>query len=141
MSDLNTWTVTGRLGADAELRQTANGDPVLNARVAVAGFRKDDDPLWVGVTLFGKRASALAQYLTKGTRVGVMGRAQLRDFQRRDGTSGTALELIANDVALLGGGERRDGAGHAQHGGRQAPPPAGPGGGYGDGYGDDDIPF
>lgn len=134
MSDLNTWTVTGRLGADAELRHTANGDPVLNARVAVQG-RKKDDTLWVGVTIFGKRADSLAPYLMKGQRVGVAGRAQLREFERRDGSAGASLELVANDVALLGDGKRNE-----QGGGQRQQRPQ-PQSGNDAPFGDDDIPF
>jgi single-strand DNA-binding protein len=130
---LNNWTITGRLGADAELRHTQNGDPVLNARVAVDG-RKKGETLWVGATVFGKRAEALAPYLLKGQRIGVTGRAQLREFERRDGTAGTSLELLANDVALLGGPRREGGERPGPSGGHV-------GGGGGGEFADDDIPF
>lgn len=153
MSDMNRICITGRVGADAETKYLQNGDAVVNVRVAVAGWKKDADAMWLGVVIFGKRGESVAQYLTKGSRIGVSGRLQVREFERRDnGGKGTSVEIVADDVTLLGkpeargddGGQRReyaprDGGQRQQQQRRDtrddydagAPPP----------QGDDDIPF
>lgn len=110
-------TVIGNLGADAELKQSQGGQPLL--RVNVAGnyrARNDTDGSWeertewVRVTLFGNRAEALAPMLTKGTRVYVEGRLEARPWTDQSGGLRAGLELVANDVEFMGarpdGGER-----------------------------------
>ena len=60
----------GRIGRDAELRFTAAGDAVCSVPVAVDYGRKGQDgkkpTQWYEVTLWGKQAEGLAEYLTKG---------------------------------------------------------------------------
>lgn len=109
MSDLNSLSITGRLGSDAQVRFTnTSGDAVTNFRVAVSGREKadgewKDSVTWFGVTLFGRRAESLAKYLVKGTRVAVVGRVALREYtNRRDGEVVKTLEVIAHDVSLMG---------------------------------------
>jgi single-strand DNA-binding protein len=114
MSDMNTCSFTGRLGRDAELRHTkAKGEPVLSVSLAVSGREKDAPPTWVSVSVFGKRAEALEPYLTKGSRIGVVGRISLREYESRDGAQRASLELVASDVTLLGE-PRRDGEASTQ---------------------------
>lgn len=107
MSDMNTCSFTGRLGRDAELRHTKDkGEPVLSVSLAVNGRDKDAPPTWLSVSVFGKRAETLRPYLTKGSRVGVVGRIALRQYEDRDGAPRASLELVASDVTLLGDGRR-----------------------------------
>jgi single-strand DNA-binding protein len=114
---MNRICITGRVGADAETRFLQNGDAVVNVRVAVSGWKKDSDATWLGVVIFGKRGEAVAQYLTKGSRIGVSGRLQVREYEKRDQSGrGTSVEIVADDVTLLGkpeargddGGQRRE---------------------------------
>lgn len=119
MSDMNSISVTGHLAADAEQRFISNGESVVNARIAVNGFKKDSPPLWLGVTIFGKRGESVLPYLQKGTRIGVVGRLQVREWDKKDGSGkGTSVEIVAGEVTLLGskgeGGERQQGAAPAR---------------------------
>lgn len=109
MSDMNSISVTGHLGTDAEMRRLGNGDPVVNARIAVNGFKKEDPPMWIGVTIFGKRGESVLPYLQKGTRIGVVGRLQVREWSDKDGNKRTSVEINASDVTLLG--SKSDGGG------------------------------
>ena len=64
---MNVWIFTGRLGRDAELRTTQSGEKVLGFAVANdVGFGERKQTLWADCSLWGRRAEALAQYLTKG---------------------------------------------------------------------------
>jgi single-strand DNA-binding protein len=58
---------------------------------------------WYNVSLFGKRGEAIAQYLTKGSRVAVVGRLQHRGYTRQDGTMGCSLDVVASDIDFAGG--------------------------------------
>lgn len=147
MSDVNVISVTGRLGRDAEKRIVGNGDSVVNGRIAVNGYKKDAPAMWIGVTIFGKRGETVAPYLVKGKRIAVVGRLQVREYEKKDGSKGTDVEIVASDVVLLDGGERREGGAQrapAQRQGsqRDAAPDDFPDDDFGGGGGDDsDIPF
>ena len=98
-------TIAGRLGKDAELRRTQNGTLVLGFSVAVDD-RQNKSTMWFSCSLWGKRGESLAQYLTKGTAVTVMG-----DFSTREHEGKTYLEVNVSDVAMQGGGKAQDTAG------------------------------
>ena len=98
-------TIAGRLGKDATLRRTQDGDPVLGFSVAVehrAG--KEKSTMWFECAIWGKRGESLAQYLTKGTCVAVTG-----DFWTREYEGKTYLQVRVTDVTMLGGGEKSGG--------------------------------
>lgn len=111
---LNKWTGLGNLAADAELKSLQNGD-VLNFRLACSERYQDKNgerqerTEWVTCVLYGKRATALAQYLTKGSQVLVEGRLHTRSWEH-EGQKRYATEVIVTDVRLLGG---RGGAGNS----------------------------
>lgn len=85
---MNTYLAIGRLGRDAQLKITRNGDPMAQFSVAVDRPRRkgeDSDPDWIPCILFGDRARLLAPYLTKGSLVGISGR--LESYKNSDGNS------------------------------------------------------
>ncbi len=129
-------TIAGGLGKDAVLRNTPNGDNVLGFSVAVDDRQgQEKTTIWFDVSLWGKRGAALAQYLTKGTRVAVSG-----DLGKREHEGKTYLTVRADQVTLLGGGQRDDaGGGYAQRPAAQGN--VDNGGAYADGLDDSDIPF
>lgn len=91
-------TIAGRVGKDGEVRRTQDGTPILGFSVAVSGFGRDAPPLWFDVSLFGKRADALSQHITKGSYVTVTG-----DFSTREYNGKTYFQVRANDITLQGG--------------------------------------
>ena len=129
---MKTITIAGNIGKDAELRSTQSGDKVAGFSVAVESREgKEKTTIWFDVSIWGKRAEALSQYLTKGTRVAVSG-----DLGKREYEGKTYLTVKADQVTLLGGGQRDDAARqeHAIYGSEKDPV------GYNDMDGDT-IPF
>ncbi len=121
--DLNKVMITGRLGADPEMRYTPQGSAVTTFNVASGRTWKSndgtshDDTEWFRVVAWDKLGEICNQYLTKGTRVYVEGRLQTRKYQDRDGQPRTAVELIATDMIILssraesqGGSDAYDGS-------------------------------
>lgn len=109
-----------RVGRDAELRRLTNGDAVLNLSLAFNYGKKGDDgrrpTQWLEGAMYGARAEALAQYLTKGTSVAVsIDDVHIEEFKRADGTPGTKLVGRIGQLDLAGGGQRSE---------APAPPPA-----------------
>lgn len=96
--------VIGNLGNDPELRYSPGGDPFLRFNVA-SNFRArradgewEDRVEWVQVTVFGKRAETLGQYLTKGMRVYADGRLEARPWTDRENNVRAGLQIVASDV-------------------------------------------
>ena len=105
--DLNKVMVMGNLGADPEMRFTADGTPITNFRIAVNrmvggmnGERRQETD-WFTVVAWRKLAETCNQYLTKGKRVYVEGRLQIRSWQAQDGQTRYQTEIVANDVIFL----------------------------------------
>ncbi len=104
-------TVVGRLGRDAELR--SGNEPsksVLNFSVAEdIGYGDKKRTQWWSCALWGKRAESIADYLTKGTPVTIVGNPELREYEKKDGTRGSELTLRVIDVHMQGrGGEKQE---------------------------------
>lgn len=102
---MNSITVAGNIGKDAELRHTPSGDAVLQFSVADNQGR-DKQTLWWRCSLWGKRASALAEYVTRGQQVTVVGTVSEREWTDRDGMARKSMEVRVTEIALQGG--RRD---------------------------------
>lgn len=105
--DLNKVQLTGRLGADPELRQTPQGHSVTTFRVAsnrswrTAEGEAHEDTEWFRVVAWNKLADICAQWMIKGSRVYVEGRLQTRQWEDQDGQTRYLSEVIANDIIIL----------------------------------------
>ena len=98
----------GRVGKDAELRHTPSGKPVLGFSLAIDTREKGEKhTLWVDVSIWGDRATALQPYITKGTAIAVSGDVGVRAYER-NGEARAQLLLTAYTVTLLGGGREQD---------------------------------
>jgi single-strand DNA-binding protein len=110
--ELNKVQLTGRLGADPEMRFTPQGHAVTTFRVASnrswrsADGESHEDTEWFRVVAWNKLAEVCNQYLAKGARVYVEGRLQTRQWQEQDGQTRYSTEVIANDMIMLD--SRRD---------------------------------
>lgn len=102
-------TVVGHVGRDPETRYLQDGKAVCQFSVAVTKKVKgSDSTTWWRVSAFGRTAEIAQQYLAKGSPVLVAGEPVLREYQAKDGTTKSSLELTADRLTLLGG---RDSAG------------------------------
>jgi single-strand DNA-binding protein len=101
-------TIIGHLGQDPEVRFTQSGTPVASCSVATSRKRgQEETTTWWRVSLFGKRAEVLAQYLNKGDPVLFSGEPYLRPWTDKAGNERVSLELAASDFAFIGGGQRQ----------------------------------
>src|SRR5512145_353816 len=105
--DLNKVMLTGHLGADPEMRYTAQGSAVTTFRVAASRSWKSadgtqhDDTEWFRIVAWDKLGEICNQYLTKGTRVYVEGRMQTHKWQDQSGQDRYTTEVIAQDMIIL----------------------------------------
>jgi len=127
MSYVNKVILIGRLGADPEMRYTADGTPVATFRMATTETRKNKDGArveqteWHRIVAWRKLGEISAEYLKKGKLVYIEGRIQSREYEGRDGVKRKAYEIVASAMQMLssGGGpgdERKSGAPSQAHG-------------------------
>lgn len=139
---INRVVLTGNLTKDAELKQTPGGMAIVKIRLAVNDRRKnaqtgqwEDMPNYVDVTMFGSRGEAVSRFLGKGKQIAVEGKLRWREWESQSGEKRSALEVVADDIELLGGrGDANGGGGAARS---VSPAPAAPG----DDFDGEDIPF
>ena len=140
MASLNKVMIIGNLGADPEMRFTANGDAVANLRVAASrryttrdGEQREQTE-WFRVVCWRRLAEIAGQYLQKGRQVYIEGRLETRQWQDRDGNTRYTTEVVANEMVMLGS---RGGGGGGDFGGNWQDGPSDFGGGPDAG----DLPF
>ena len=113
---INKVVISGNLTRDPELRQTANGFPVLGFGVAVNDRRKnqqtgewEDYPNFIDCTMFGARAESVSRFLSKGSKVAIEGKLRWSQWER-DGQKRSKIEVIVDEIELM---TSRDGGGNA----------------------------
>ncbi len=103
---LNKVMLIGRLGADPEIRYTADGTPVVNFSLATDSPIKRNDQWeteteWHRVVAWRRLAEICNEYLSKGRLVYVEGRLRTRSWEDRDGNKRWTTEIIAKDIQIL----------------------------------------
>ena len=105
---LNKVMIIGYLGKDPEMRYTPSGRPVTTFNVATHrswntsdGERRTETE-WFNVVAWGGLAEICNQYLTKGQQVYIDGRLQSRSWNDNDGNHHTSIEIVANEMIMLG---------------------------------------
>ena len=150
MADINSVVIVGRLTRDAEIKYTTGGQAVCKFSVAVNRRRKngdqwEDEANYFDIVLWGRQGEAINQYLLKGKTIGVDGELR-QDRWQQDGQNRSKVEIVANNVQLLGGSPGgAPSSGGATYGSGGSYPQSGRGGEQGAPAGDDgfadDIPF
>ncbi len=113
---LNKVMIIGHLGKDPEMRYTPSGRPVTTYTVAVsrswnsADGERHTETEWFNIVAWGNLAEICKQYLTKGQQVYIEGRLQTRRWDDKEGQKHTSVEIVANEMMMLG--DRHD----ANHG-------------------------
>ena len=144
--DINVVVLVGRLTRDCELKTTPQGTPVCRFSIAVnrrkrTGDRWEDEVSYFDVVLWGKSAETLKPYLQKGRQVSIEGELRQNRWEQ-EGKTNSKVEVVANNVQLLGGGNQ--GAPAPMQGGpagrdvqsQSYSPVSGP-----EAFDDNDIPF
>ena len=86
----------GNVGRDPEIRQTNSGDSFARFSLATNKVVKGEKfTQWWDITIFDSKKAELAQtYLTRGSKVYIEGELNVREYQGKDGTAKTAIEVV-----------------------------------------------
>ena len=100
-------TVIGNV-AKPELRFTQAGKPVFGFSLAQSHRKKDqsgqwqdDGTTWRKVTVWDQKGELLAEHISQGDRVMVVGQERIREYDKQDGSKGQSLELNAKEVGIV----------------------------------------
>lgn len=102
---MNRSLIVGRLTKDPDLRYTQNGHAVANFTVAVNRPFKNEsgenEADFINCVTWRKQAENLANYMSKGSQVGVDGRIQTRTYDAQDGKKVFVTEILAESIQFL----------------------------------------
>ncbi len=103
MRGVNKVILVGTLGADPDVKYTANGNTISNLSVATSDEwvdkstgQKQQKTEWHKVSIFGKLAEIAGQYLKKGSQVYLEGKLQTRKWQDQKQNDKYTTEIIIN---------------------------------------------
>jgi single-strand DNA-binding protein len=120
---MNNITLVGRAGRDPEVRYFESGTMVANFTLAVNAYKKDEAPDWFNLTIWGKQAQVVADYVKKGSQIAVSGRMTSEKWtDRTTGEEKSKPVVVVDRITLLG--SKRDFA--DGDGGQAAPAAAAP---------------
>ena len=99
---VNKVILIGNLGADPEVRNTQDGRPIVNLRIATSESWKDrnsgerkERTEWHRVVIFSEPLARVAeQYLKKGSKVYIEGQLQTRKWEDQNGQERYSTEVV-----------------------------------------------
>jgi single-strand DNA-binding protein len=125
MASLNVCSFTGRAGRDPQVRYLESGSVVAEVSLAVDNWKRDADPLWLNLQIWGKTAQVAADYVRKGGMIAVSGQLESESWtDKSTGEKRSKMFLNVRELTLLS--SKRDDQG---------------GGGYGGPASDEEVPF
>lgn len=102
---MNRVVLAGRLTKDPELRYTPNGIAVANFTIAInRPFRNqqgEQEADFINCVTWRKQAENLANYMRKGSLIGVDGRVQTRSYDNQEGRRVFVTEVLAESITFL----------------------------------------
>jgi single-strand DNA-binding protein len=115
---VNNVLVIGRLTRDPDVYDGKEGKKIVKMTVACDdGFGDNKKTNYIPVTVFGKTAEFIANYVGRGRLVCVEGKIQTGTYEKQDGTKVKTFDVIADRVNALDRAK--------EDGGKSASAPAG----------------
>lgn len=116
MAGVNKVILVGNLGKDPEVRHLESGVPVASFSVATSESYNDKNSgekktvtEWHNIVLWRGLAEVAEKYLHKGDQVYIEGKLRTRQWEK-DGVTRYSTEVIGENMTMLGGRPRQEGA-------------------------------
>ena len=103
---LNCINLVGRAGRDPEVRYFESGSVVANLTMAVNRRGRDEQPDWFNLEIWGKQAQVAADYVKKGSLLGITGSFKLDTWDDRNTGEAKSKPVIRVDRLELLGSKR-----------------------------------
>ena len=102
---INNIVLVGRTTKTIELKQNKNGTPYVQFTLAVNRPYKDEQggqqADFITCVAWNKTAETIANYVLKGTLIGVEGRLQVRNYENEAGVRQYLSEVLVNRFTFL----------------------------------------
>lgn len=100
---MNVVILQGRVTKDLELRQTTSGTDVLRFSVAVDRYNKDkeNDTDFINCVAFGKTASFIGNYFSKGRMIAIEGNIKTGSYEK-NGQKVYTTDVIVDKAHFCG---------------------------------------
>lgn len=114
---MNKATIVGRVGRDPEMRNTGQGQAVVNLSVATTerwtgrDGQRQERTEWHVCVFWGKPAEVVAKWVRKGDMIALEGRITHRDWTDRQGNKRKSDEISVTSFDLIGPTQRAEGRG------------------------------
>lgn len=106
---MNVITLAGRAGRDPEARYFESGSVVANLTLAVNSTKRDEDPDWFDLQIWGKTAQVAIDYVKKGSQIAVTGRLITERWtDRNTGERRKKFVVSVERLTLLGSRQDRE---------------------------------
>ena len=106
MMGINSVTLVGRAGRDPEVRYFESGTVVANLTMAVNRMNRNDEPDWFNLEIWGKQAQVAADYVKKGSLIGITGSFKLDTWKDRNTGEDRNKPVVRVDRLELLGSKR-----------------------------------
>ncbi|WP_413389330.1 single-stranded DNA-binding protein [Prochlorococcus marinus] len=103
---INSVTLVGRAGRDPEVRYFESGTVVANLTMAVNRRNREDEPDWFNLEIWGKQAQVAADYVKKGSLIGVTGSFKMDTWKDRNTGEDRNKPVVRVDRLELLGSKR-----------------------------------
>lgn len=109
MSSVNKAILIGHVGKDPEIRFMADGKAIASFSIATSENWKDKNGEkqvktdWHNITIFGKLAEIVQQYVKKGQLLYVEGKITTDKYTDKSGVEKYSTKIIVDQMQMLGG--------------------------------------
>ena len=103
---INSVTLVGRAGRNPEVRYFESGTVVANLTMAVNRRNRNDEPDWFNLEIWGKQAQVAADYVKKGSLIGITGSFKMDSWKDRNTGEDRNKPVVRVDRLELLGSKR-----------------------------------
>ena len=79
--EINAVNLVGRAGREPDVRYFESGSTVANFTLAVNRRSRDEEPDWFNIEIWGKQAQIAADYVKKGSLIGITGSLKIDSWK------------------------------------------------------------
>ena len=114
--EINTINLVGRAGREPDVRYFESGSTVANFTLAVNRISRGDEPDWFNLEIWGKQAQIAADYVKKGSLVGITGSLKIDSWKDKNTGEDRFKPVVRVDrLNLLSSRKETDGANYSNN--------------------------
>lgn len=95
---MNITTITGNLTKDWELKKSKDGKTTIATNVIADNDFQNERTNFFNIKVIGKIADSYAKYTGKGSKVTIVGKMSLTDYEGKDGVKKQWFEVLVQQL-------------------------------------------